>query len=35
MEEINWNIMGDNREKRKFIVPLMPKKKWWQKFIKS
>ena len=21
-EEINWNIVGDNRERRKFIIPI-------------
>lgn len=30
MEEINWNIVGDNKIKRKFIIPVGRRKKWWE-----
>ena len=30
MENINWNIIGDDNIKRKFIIPIKSKKKWWQ-----
>ena len=30
MEDINWNIMGDNKIPIKFTIPIKPRKKWWQ-----
>jgi hypothetical protein len=29
-DKINWDIMGDNRIRMKFIIPLETDKKWWQ-----
>lgn len=29
-EEINWNIVGDNRTRIKFVIPIDDTKKWWQ-----
>jgi hypothetical protein len=30
MEDINWNIIGDNKVRMKFIIPIKPRKKWWE-----
>jgi len=34
MEDINWNIMGDNKVRMKFMIPVKTRKKWcgfWKK----
>lgn len=30
MEEINWNVVGNNEIRRKFVIPVGNNKKWWQ-----
>jgi hypothetical protein len=30
MEDINWNIIGDNKVRMKFTIPIKPRKKWWE-----
>ena len=30
MEDINWNIIGDNKVRMKFTIPVKPRKKWWE-----
>ncbi|MFA5067735.1 MAG: hypothetical protein WC466_06860 [Candidatus Izemoplasmatales bacterium] len=30
MEEINWNVVGNNEIRRKFVIPVGSNKKWWQ-----
>jgi hypothetical protein len=30
MEDINWNIMGDNKVRMKFTIPVKSRKKWWE-----
>jgi hypothetical protein len=30
MEDINWNIVGDNKVHMKFTIPINPRKKWWE-----
>ena len=30
MEDINWNIVGDNKVRMKFTIPVKSHKKWWE-----
>ena len=30
MEDINWNIIGGNKVRMKFTIPIKPRKKWWE-----
>ena len=30
MEDINWNIMGENKVRMKFTIPVKSSKKWWE-----
>ena len=30
MEEINWNIVGNNKVHMKFTIPVKLRKKWWE-----